>query len=62
MLLLELNTTKYTPIAIQSQHIVAITSDYDEHGYKLCKIYDVAGNCFLVRHSYEEILDKIKQL
>ena len=59
MLLLELNTTKYTPIAIQSQHIVAITSDYDEHGYKLCKIYDVAGNCFLVRHSYEEILEKL---
>ena len=58
-MVLELNTTKYTPIAIQSQHIVAITSDYDEHGYKLCKIYDVAGNCFLVRHSYEEILEKL---
>ena len=58
-MVLELNTTKYTPIAIQSQHIVAITSDYDEHGYKLCKIYDVTGNCFLVRHSYEEILEKL---
>ena len=61
-MILELNTTKYSSISIQSQHIVAIASDYDEHGYKLCKIYDVAGNCFLVRHSYEEILDKIKQL
>ena len=58
-MILELNTTRYTPIAIQSQHIVAITRDSDEHGYKLCKIYDVAGNCFLVRHSYEEILEKL---
>ena len=58
-MILELNTTRYTPIAIQSQHIVAITSDSDEHGYKICKIYDVAGNCFLVRHSYEEILEKL---
>ena len=58
-MILELNTTRYTPIAIQSQHTVAITSDSDEHGYKLCKIYDVAGNCFLVRHSYEEILEKL---
>ena len=58
-MILELNTTRYTPIAIQSQHIVAITSDSDEHGYKICKIYDVAGNCFLVSHSYEEILEKL---
>ena len=61
-MILELNTTKYTSIAIQSQHIVAITEDHDEHGYDICKIYDVAGNCFLVRHSYKEILDKIKWL
>lgn len=61
-MVLELNTIKYKPISIQSQHIVAIAGDSDEHGFKICKIYDVAGNCFLVRHSYEEILDKIKQL
>ena len=59
-MILELNTTKYTSIAIQSQHIVAITEDHDEHGYDICKIYDVAGNCFLVRHKYEEILEKLK--
>ena len=62
MLLLELNTTKYTPIAIQSKHISAITSDSDEHGYKLCKIYDVAGNRFSVINKYEEILDKLRWL
>ena len=58
-MVLELNTIKYSSISIQSQHIVAIAGDSDEHGYKLCKIYDVAGNCFLVRHSYEEILEKL---
>ena len=58
-MILELNTTKYSSISIQSQHIVAIAGDSDEHGFKICKIYDVAGNCFLVRHSYEEILEKL---
>ena len=59
-MILELNTTKYSSISIQIQHIVAIAGDSDEHGFKICKIYDVAGNCFLVRHKYEEILDKLK--
>lgn len=59
-MILELNTTKYSSISIQSQHIVAITGDSDEHGFKICKIYDVAGNCFSVRHKYEEILEKLK--
>lgn len=59
-MILELNTTKYSSISIQSQHIVAIVGDSDEHGYKICKIYDVAGNCFSVRHKYEEILEKLK--
>lgn len=59
-MILELSTTKYSSISIQSQHIVAIAEDSDEHGYKICKIYDVAGNCFSVRHKYEEILEKLK--
>ena len=59
-MILELNTTRYTQIAIQSQNIVAIAGDSDEHGFKICKIYDVAGNCFSVRHKYEEILEKLK--
>lgn len=59
-MILELNTTKYSSISIQSQHIVAIAGDSDEHGFKICKIYDVAGNCFSVRHKYEEILEKLK--
>lgn len=59
-MILELSTIKYSSISIQSQHIVAIAGDSDEHGFKICKIYDVAGNCFLVRHSYEEILEKLK--
>ena len=41
-MILELSTTKYSSISIQSQHIVAIAGDSDEHGFKICKIYDVA--------------------
>ena len=59
-MILELNTIKYSSISIQGQHIVAIAGDSDEHGFKICKIYDVAGNCFSVRHKYEEILEKLK--
>ena len=59
-MILEVSTTKYSSISKQSQHIVAIAGDSDEHGFKICKIYDVAGNCFSVRHKYEEILEKLK--
>ena len=38
-MILELSTTKYSSISIQSQHIVAIAGDSDEHGFKICKIY-----------------------
>ena len=54
-MVLELNTIKYKPISIQSQHIVAIIKDSDEHGNDVCRIYDIAGNRFSVINKYEEI-------
>ena len=61
-MVLELNTIKYKPISIQSQHIVAIIKDADEHGNDVCRIYDIAGNRFSVINKYEEILDKLRWL
>ena len=41
-MVLELNTIKYKPISIQSQHIVAIIKDSDEHGNNIYNNIDMS--------------------